>query len=115
MLEKGWLKRQLDELENIGAKEIFEILKTDGMDELASAGLKDLAALTSERDSLRKRVEELTEALEGIRYHGIDKPAAMGGPDSNVDVDWWKSIAFSCMRKAANALDQPAPHEGEEG
>lgn len=48
------------------------------------------------------------EALAGICYHGTDKPAAMGGPDPDEDVSWWKSIAHSCMRKANNALQSLA-------
>lgn len=56
----------------------------------------------------------MKDALEEIRFHGIDKPSAMGGPDSNVDVDWWRSIVFSCMRKAANALDSLTPSNAVE-
>ena len=50
----------------------------------------------------------MKDALEEIRLHGTDKPAAMGGPDPDEDVSWWKSIAHSCMQKANNALKEIA-------
>lgn len=58
----------------------------------------------------------MKDALEAIRLHGTDKPAAMGGPDPDEDVSWWKSIARSCMQKANNALKELATpsHAGEE-
>lgn len=80
-----------------------EGLTTQLEDELAV--LRDSAAscdsYRSERDSLRKRVEELEELCFNAK--------------NILDSDSRYRIKVLAIRSLLDALDQPAPHEGDEG
>lgn len=87
----------------------------------------DVTALLAERDSLRKRVEELERALCSL-YSSIttlmEESEGVAGLHKNGDIATWAELDTGgqfenwlgpYLQRASELLDQPAPHEGDEG
>ena len=56
----------------------------------------------SEPKSESDNKDRLRDALTSIAFHGTDQPAA----SEESEVDWWRAVAYDCIRQARRALDE---------
>jgi hypothetical protein len=57
---------------------------------------------------LQAIVDDQTKALDAIRLHGTDMPPAAGYNDA----EWWRSVAWDCMRIARDAAEATGGDDG---